>query len=87
MTSEGEASQRGCAPRYTKTPTCGFCGSPLPIDLWKRLGDHFNQESQDLEKELDSILVKISNEKTRIKNSLETKSEERNMSIGISGIF
>ncbi|WP_186055094.1 ATP-binding protein [Burkholderia gladioli] len=55
--------------------TCGFCGSPLPADLWKRLGDHFNQESQDLEKELDSILVKISNEKTRIKNiiSIERK--------------
>ncbi|KGD08640.1 ATP-binding protein [Burkholderia pseudomallei] len=48
--------------------TCGFCGSPLPADLWKRLGDHFNQESQDLEKDLDSVLTKISNEKTRIKN-------------------
>jgi wobble nucleotide-excising tRNase len=48
--------------------TCGFCGNPLPADLWEKLGNHFNKASLDLEKEIDSLLQKISNEKGNIRN-------------------
>lgn len=48
--------------------TCAFCGNLLPEDIWKKLGDHFNQESQDLERDVISALAKISNERSNLKN-------------------
>ena len=48
--------------------TCGFCGNSLSADLWEKLGNHFNKESLDLEKEIDSLLQKISSEKENIRN-------------------
>jgi wobble nucleotide-excising tRNase len=46
--------------------TCGFCCSPLPTDLWEKLGNHFSKESLDLEKEIDALVQKISIEKKNI---------------------
>ncbi|WP_343668480.1 AAA family ATPase [Chitinophaga sp.] len=37
--------------------TCGFCGSPIPLDLWDKLAVHFSQESEALRTE---IIEKIS---------------------------
>ncbi|REG58583.1 wobble nucleotide-excising tRNase [Paraburkholderia sp. BL6669N2] len=48
--------------------TCGFCGNPLPADLWEKLGNHFNKDSLALEKEIDSLLQKIVREKDNIRN-------------------
>jgi wobble nucleotide-excising tRNase len=48
--------------------TCGFCGNPLPAELWEKLGAHFNKESLDLEKEIDSLLQKISAERDSVRN-------------------
>ncbi|GAB7527371.1 AAA family ATPase [Paraburkholderia sp. 2C] len=47
--------------------TCGFCGNPLPTDLWERLGKHFSKESIDLEKEIDAFLQKITREEECLK--------------------
>ncbi|KVC97224.1 hypothetical protein WI77_08930 [Burkholderia ubonensis] len=57
----------GISYHKNKRSTCAFCGSPLPDELWKKLGDHFNQESQDLEKDIASALSKISTERQAIK--------------------
>lgn len=32
-----------------KRSNCGFCGQPLPKDLWAKLDAHFNKESSNLE--------------------------------------
>ncbi|AOZ06462.1 AAA family ATPase [Cupriavidus malaysiensis] len=48
--------------------TCAFCGNALPADLWKTLGDHFNQESVDLEKRLKATLDEVNSERVRIAN-------------------
>ena len=45
-----------------KRSTCGFCGQPLPVDLWKKLDAHFNKESSDLEEELSHQIDAVENE-------------------------
>ena len=36
-----------------KRSECGFCRQPLPSDLWVKLNSHFNEESLNLENELN----------------------------------
>ncbi|MDP3851105.1 MAG: AAA family ATPase [Luteolibacter sp.] len=47
--------------------TCGFCGSPLPRDLWEKIDQHFSKESQALDTELSGLLAKINAEADRMK--------------------
>lgn len=35
-----------------KRSNCGFCGQPLPKDLWGKLDAHFNKESSNLENKI-----------------------------------
>lgn len=39
---------------------CGFCGNPLPANLWKKLDAHFSKESEELrtglEKQIEQVL-------------------------------
>ncbi|WP_454742286.1 AAA family ATPase [Cupriavidus necator] len=58
----------GVALHQPSRSTCAFCGSPLPPELWKKLGDHFNQESQDLEQAIAAVQADISSERARIAN-------------------
>lgn len=50
----------------SKRTTCGFCGSPLPKELWDKLDKHFNQESENLRSEIDQLLRQIESEKNRM---------------------
>ena len=45
-----------------KRSTCGFCGQPLPKDLWEKLDAHFNKESFDLENRIISQIASIESE-------------------------
>lgn len=47
--------------------TCAFCGSPLPADLWRKLGDHFNKESEELERGIVALLSRIAQERSSLK--------------------
>ena len=42
-----------------KRTTCGFCGSPLPADLGRKLDAHFSKESEDLDQDIDDCLEVI----------------------------
>lgn len=42
-----------------KRTNCGFCGEPLKHDLWQKLSNHFNEESQALEKNINLLLEKV----------------------------
>jgi len=38
---------------------CGFCGNPLPEDLWQKLDKHFNKESEQLDADLKTLLNEL----------------------------
>ncbi|TNJ40280.1 hypothetical protein FGF66_00490 [Chlorobaculum thiosulfatiphilum] len=54
-----------------KREKCAFCGSELPQSLWDKLDMHFNQESEELRKELDNLLESIECERSRVPNLLK----------------
>lgn len=56
-----------------KRDTCAFCGSDLPNDLWEKLDKHFNQESEELRQELETLLRSIEREQSRVPNLLKIK--------------
>jgi len=51
-----------------KRDKCAFCGSDLPQDLWEKLDNHFNQESEELRKALDELLELIKHDRLQIDN-------------------
>lgn len=58
-----------------KRDTCGFCGQPLPPDLWKRLDDHFSEASADLEEAL-KVQVKAVQEECEAGRAIQTVKRE-----------
>ena len=56
-----------------KRDTCAFCGSNLPKDLWEKLDKHFNQESEELRQELETLFDSIESEQSRVSHLLEIK--------------
>lgn len=57
-----------------KRSTCGFCGNPLPENLWGKLDKHFNQESEQLRNNIDGLLRQVESEISRIPNILNINS-------------
>ncbi|WP_175925493.1 AAA family ATPase [Burkholderia cepacia] len=49
-----------------KRDTCAFCRQSLPHDIWQALDSHFNQESSDLESDLDACVSLVDSEINRI---------------------
>ncbi|WP_167334330.1 AAA family ATPase [Moraxella bovoculi] len=49
---------------------CAFCHNPIPADLWEKLSKHFNQESENLQSNIKSLITRIEQEKQRINNIL-----------------
>ena len=47
--------KNGVLHHKNKRNNCGFCGQPLPSDLWNKLDEHFSKESQQLEEDLLSL--------------------------------
>jgi len=52
--------KKGQQHHIDKRENCGFCGNPLPSDLWQKLDEHFNKESEDLLVNLTNKLSQIS---------------------------
>lgn len=59
-----------------KKDHCGFCGNPISKSLWKKLDDHFNQESESLRIEIQQHISKINTEKTNIEKHTTIKPSE-----------
>lgn len=49
---------------------CAFCGNPITKDRWIQLDKHFDEESERLEGEIDSLIERVTQEKNRISTSL-----------------
>lgn len=52
----------GIALHKDKRSTCGFCGNPIGSDLWDKLSNHFNQESESLTTNINALLTEIQTE-------------------------
>lgn len=42
-----------------KRESCGFCGKTIDNELWIKLDNHFNQESEKLRNEIDLLMKKL----------------------------
>ncbi|MCL7752447.1 AAA family ATPase [Polaribacter sp. Z022] len=49
-----------------KKDTCSFCNNQISENRWSELEKHFDEESDQLEKDLNTLLVEIENEKKTI---------------------
>lgn len=49
---------------------CAFCDSSISQERWSALDRHFDEESEQLEKDIDALIEKIEKEKTLITESL-----------------
>ena len=56
--------------------TCGFCGNPLPEDLWDILDAHFSKESEELRHDIIQQLELIGLETNKIKTVVSLNKEQ-----------
>lgn len=54
-----------------KRDSCGFCGNQLPIDIWDKLDQHFNLQSENLRTEIESTIKLLNKEIDRIPSLLK----------------
>lgn len=47
---------------------CAFCHNPISAELWGKLNKHFNQESENLQSNIKSLIDHIEREKQKINN-------------------
>ena len=60
----------GRAHHKNKRDNCAFCGSPITDDRWAKLDKHFDEESEMLERGIDTLIVRIDVEKTTTMGAL-----------------
>lgn len=53
-----------------KRDKCAFCGNPISEDRWKELENHFDEESEQLDKDIDALIGKIEIEKRTTSSAL-----------------
>ncbi len=56
--------------------SCGFCGQPLPNDLWERLDNHFNKESEELREEIIQHIDHLTTATSRIESFIAFPKEQ-----------
>jgi len=53
-----------------KRDKCAFCANPITEDRWKKLERHFDEESEQLERDIDAMIVGIEAEKNTVTSAL-----------------
>lgn len=59
-----------------KRIVCAFCGNQISEDRWRELDEHFDEESDKLEKEIDCLIEKIKQEQILVNNSFKINKNE-----------
>ena len=54
-----------------KRDDCAFCGNPIDDDRWVKLDKHYDEESEKLEENIDSLIKDIEMEKTDVSSALK----------------
>lgn len=66
--------RQGIEQHKDKRTSCGFCGNPIPNDLWETLGAHFSQESEALREVIHLKISELTNYKNKVSSySLSSK--------------
>lgn len=52
-----------------KREKCAFCGNPISEDRWRQLENHFDEESEELENEINDALKLVDDESTKLSNA------------------
>lgn len=53
-----------------KLDKCAFCDNPISVDRWAALEKHFDEESDQLEKDIDALIGQIETEKKTTSSAL-----------------
>lgn len=53
-----------------KREKCAFCGNTIAKDRWLELEKHFDKKSEQFEKDIDALIVKIESEKNKVTSAL-----------------
>lgn len=62
--------RQGITHHKDKRKNCGFCGNPIPDDLWHKIDAHFNKESEDLRGQINIQIDVLTKSKTDISDFL-----------------
>jgi len=68
--------KEGIGHHKNKRKKCGFCGNPLPDDLWDKLDKHFSKESEDLENDIEQQIVRLKDEQERIQSLINVTNQD-----------
>jgi wobble nucleotide-excising tRNase len=63
--------KEGRAHHKNKRHKCGFCGNEISESRWDLLENHFDEESDKLEKSIDALIEKVKSEKLSIKGTFK----------------
>lgn len=55
---------------HEKRENCAFCGNPVSAQRWELLEKHFDKESEQLEKDINSLIDNLENEKKIISSAV-----------------
>lgn len=59
-----------------KRDKCGFCGNPLPDNIWSKIDAHFSKESEDLRVEIQNLISDLEEIKTAAIGHISIQKEE-----------
>jgi wobble nucleotide-excising tRNase len=63
--------RQGIEKHKDKRDTCGFCGNPIPEDLWSKIDAHFSKESEALREEINTQIASLKTAQQSINNYLK----------------
>lgn len=46
--------------------SCKFCGNSIPVDRWKAIESHFDEQSDELEKDIAALQIKLKTAQTQV---------------------
>lgn len=67
--------RQGIEKHKGKRATCGFCGSILKDDLWIKIDEHFNKESELLRTEINQLIDSLSKAKNNLTSFIQLRKE------------
>ncbi|MEL1255912.1 AAA family ATPase [Flavobacterium sp. DGU38] len=66
-----------------KREKCGFCGNPLPQNIWEKIDAHFSKESEDLRKEIEQLVRELDELSITVSNYISIQKDDFYATLGI----
>lgn len=65
-----------------KRDMCGFCGNPLPQNIWEKIDAHFSKESEDLRLEIENLIAELEEIKITVTHYISLKKDDFYATLG-----